>query len=449
MPETNIIVSFVGDLLDRAKGLMQQNRASLNTKQQDGKTQEKADEAAKGSQKEPRPKRRLRTILRPTAIGGGFPVAIGFYLLGASADGETPFTLTSGNGEVETVSTLEYDPDPIFSDTNTTTNATMSFWFGQTSIPYNPPSNQFVFNTSGTVPGVSWIETRTIKTPEGSMDSSGVEVIGLPLDGKSFVCVIMKRTLIDPSTAQLTRVETTTYDVVPRGIGFPDDYIATVTEVAVNTTTSFPAGKTLNALAYLVSYDSINTVPVPATLETLLTESVPTTAGGNFPDYRGFTASSYGMNEDWSTGMADGFADATGTSNDYFTSGIYAVLQRDPDEWRDVMDNPSAEDPYTPVGAGGFLIEANGLTPFWSLFSCIRDGTCEPGAIGHDRSLNYDSDPGDWIPNREGTTLTSWRPEDGGTVMHVWDGGYLGACRGELLALGFTAEDLAPTFPVP
>ena len=47
MPETNIVVQFVGDLLDRAKGLMQQNRASLNVKQRDSKTQEQANEKAK------------------------------------------------------------------------------------------------------------------------------------------------------------------------------------------------------------------------------------------------------------------------------------------------------------------------------------------------------------------------------------------------------------------
>ena len=114
------------------------------------------------------------------------------------------------------------------------------------------------------------------------------------------------------------------------------------------------------------------------------------------------------------------------------------------------MDNPSWEnDPYTPIGAGGFLISANGLKPFWNLFSCIRDGTCEPGVIGHDRALKYDLDAIYWNPNREGTTRTTWRPEDGGTVIHVWDGGYSGACRGKLLELGFTDDDLTPTPPTP
>lgn len=70
MPETNIVVSFVSDLIDRAKGLMQQNRASLNVKQQDKKTQEKADEATQGTQRERGMQRKPAPILRPTAVGG-------------------------------------------------------------------------------------------------------------------------------------------------------------------------------------------------------------------------------------------------------------------------------------------------------------------------------------------------------------------------------------------
>jgi hypothetical protein len=56
MPETNIVVSLLGGLLDRAKSLMGENRKSLNKKQQDAKTLEKAtrqrEEEGKGDVKQ-------------------------------------------------------------------------------------------------------------------------------------------------------------------------------------------------------------------------------------------------------------------------------------------------------------------------------------------------------------------------------------------------------------
>jgi hypothetical protein len=91
MPETNIVVSFVSDLIDRAKGLMQQNRASLNVKQADKTTQEKADEAAQGSQKEGRRKQPSRTILRPTAIGGDPPSLAQYWVTQQVVDQSTTY----------------------------------------------------------------------------------------------------------------------------------------------------------------------------------------------------------------------------------------------------------------------------------------------------------------------------------------------------------------------
>jgi hypothetical protein len=197
----------------------------------------------------------------------------------------------------------------------------------------------------------------------------------------------------------------------------------------------------MDAVAFLVSYDSVKQIPVPSGLDAIIENSIPAGVAGTYVDYPGITASSYGMNEDWlEVNMADGFELATGFNNDYFTGGIYPVLQRDPDEWRDVMNDPSVEDPYTLEGAADFL--STSFNPRAYIFSCINVGTCEPGQIGHDKANSPTATS--FSANRpEGTTLTTWRP-DGSTALHVWDGGLAGYCRGKLLELGFTDADLTP-----
>jgi hypothetical protein len=454
MPETNIVVSFVSDLIDRAKGLMQQNRASLNVKQAEKTTQQKADEAAQGSQKEGRPKRQLRTILRPTAIGGGFPVAMGFFSydtpfavdIGGTPGQRVPFTITSGNGEQTLSSHIEHYGDPGFEGPTLTfhSDPALDLYYRQNYGIDSEDVNYRLFYKDP--PVASWYYETVYKYPVGDADGGGIEWIGLPVDGKTFVIVVFRRSFVTSDRAQVVQTNTYTFNVESLGddlwrVGPITTGTADPVPEVSEETTQFPTGKFLDAAAFLVSYESVKSIPLPSGLRSVMENGIPSEIGGYYVDYPGFTASSYGMNEDWlEVSMADGFELATGFNNDYYTGGIYPVLQRDPDEWRDVMGDPSVEDPYTLEGAADFL--STSFNPRAYLFSCINVGTCEPGKIGHDKASSPTATT--FTPNRpEGTTLTTWRP-DGSTALHVWDGGLAGYCRSKLIELGFTEEDLTP-----
>ena len=388
---------------------------------------------------------------------------MGFFNLGTDISAGTAkrrqnFTIKSGNGEESLSSYIEYDADPPYTGPVVyNSNPKLDLYYRLYSSYYSDNYRYMYSNDDpvvGSGPVDSWFATVTDYVGSWDSSSPGVESICLPLGPKSYVHVVTYRRSVAEDSAISERVSTYNYTVASLGGDLYTIYIGpTLTgtadpfPVVVETPITSTIGRLAHTKTFLVSYDSIKEIPVPAALQAILDESVPSEYPGEFPDYPGFTASSYGMNADLAlqeVTLADGYYDAIGSpysGNDFFTGGIYPVLQRDPEEWREVMIDPSTEDPYTLEGAADFL--SSTFNPRAYLFPCINVGTCEPGKIGHDKASSPTATS--YVPNRpEGTTLTTWRPENGSTAMHVWDGGNAGYCYGKLLELGFTAEDLTP-----
>jgi hypothetical protein len=242
--------------------------------------------------------------------------------------------------------------------------------------------------------------------------------------------------------------------------------------------------------------------------------------GQPFIDYAGFLASSYGLAPPWEVlGVNDAIsprqyreikwegdypertnkdadayvansipvgANEYGPYNLYFSPGIYAVLKRNGQEWRDIQWNlllrefkskpewPALPDnPYDLDDAETFLAsEENGWLPRQFLAQCINENTCAPedGVIGYDATRPVVDEEGNasfsWRPGGVEKNRTDWRPnqvnldppEGLGSgyytspgfhwqTMHVWDGGKPNYCKQQLLALGFTIQDLTPTPP--
>jgi hypothetical protein len=505
MPETNIVVSLLDRLLDRAKGLMAENRNSLNNKQQDAKTLEKS---TRRKEEEGKRRRNPRRILRPTAIGVNGIVANGFtyqkHTIRAAglpgntltSDKDNIFRIYSGDGEVFAESVLPARTDS-FSGSVSTYDEAIGMFRGIT--------NSTTFSTRGALLDGH----RSFGQARGSFDA-----IGLPVQGRTYVHIILARDWV-----QFHRI---------------------VTETGGGGTTQ-SVSKTPFIEAYLVGEASVRQIPLPEGLAQRLLDmpytpyqtssdgvtSVNTPPEGEpIVDYAGFLASSYGLGAPWETlGTLDanqiwnthypgigweletvdrtdatehftsallspeslqnynGYINYYGPFNLYFSPGIYQVIQRSPQEWRDIQnvfhlrafqseanwETPS-ENPYTLEDAESFLASTGEWGPTGWLLPCINNGTCEPGVIGYNaaRSLvnvipgdeattNIDWGRSDIRPNQ-----TAWRPNPpvdlditsgppdyfvpgfSWQTMHVWDGNQPAYCRSKLIELGFTEEDLTP-----
>jgi hypothetical protein len=558
MPETNIVVQFVSDLLDRAKGLMQQNRAALNVKQQDSKTQKKANEAARRAE-DGRRRRRSNRILRPTAVGGEAIVANGFTYqqhtitsrlnpngsrdYGLQTERDRAYRIYSGDGIQFVESQL-----PESSVTRTSTMPeNVRLWMNGSDV--SPP-----------VGGGTWTTVTTLKTTIGQLKKwrsisyegrtwpliaaptqyqalGAFDAIGLPLRGRTYIHIVMAR---DWGQFRVTRTETTTTE--DRTESGPLCFFTYGSLTQQITKTPFIE-------AFIVGDTSVRKIPVPETLAAKLLEmpvlsqdpglnagnsasesNSPGSCSGLFDgvflrepygqplvDYAGFLASSYGLAPPWeilgvndpssprqyrgikwvgdypertnkdadaySANSAFAGANEYGPFNLYFSPGIYAVLKRSDQEWRDIQWNlllrefrsepqwPALPDnPYDLDDAEAFLAsQGNEWLPREFHAQCINENTCTPeeGVIGYDTTNPVVDEAGSasfsWTPTRVKKNRTEWRPNQVNLdppentppgdytspgfhwqTMHVWDGDNPAYCRNQLLELGFTEEDLTP-----
>jgi hypothetical protein len=506
MPETNIVVSFVSDLIDRAKGVMQQNRASLTVKQQEKKTQEKADEAAQGTQRERGMRRKPAAILRPTAVGDGTTVAFcWFQFIGTGQDYH--FKITTGDGTQSVVDTSIVEED--FGDAYTITDAT----WPQSTITGTYPTEPSVFDGQGptysfsggslpfeipSCPGggscvlpksvLSLTLTQNRRWHQRTMYVEGPTsyAMVLPAGGELMVVAYVYDYVKGYSDQQGTHVDTTTYTLVSEL--FPvDPFQAIILPSTTNTNNVtaneyVPPERFTEIACYLVGKSFIKAIPTPDAFRALIQggfplSSVEMTPPGtpSFPSSSTFSFAPGTINSDsyahvYQTTMpAASFGIAAGSGigspeqgiGQYASPGIYAtLLGRTPAEWSTLQleDDAANYDAiyYSPEYAVAYL--AGKVNIPYQLLSCDIEGTCFANDTGepidtYTIGWNGYSNTGDSLPGKSAKKKivldVPSQPNDypgtsGPYGLYAWDAGQPEYCRASLQELGFTSEDLTP-----
>ena len=508
MPETNIVVQFVSDLIDRAKGFMQQNRASLTVKQQEKKTQEKADEAAQGSQKEGRRKQPSRTILRPTAIGGGYDVSIaGYYVEYDPADNPTieRWVISSGDGleTAEALFTGFTKPEPIDTFTETINGDTQSpNWSSaivykvQSETPddyLGAPGRGFIYvralhkivnSDSGVVGDYAWntsIVANTYQTNRQEIRESNdlsikktTYVFSVPAGGKNQMLFLAGAEQVHVQLR--TRILQTAYTYSLAG-DYSEEAQAYAEWVANGSVGSYTWGEykdyqridnnintdvatdlagveeKYHKACFFVSEKSVKEVLLPGTASQKLQDILPP-AGDNFSYPRSpyeWITSSYVY--PWGliyyiSNPAFGFL--LGAGSTYCLPSFLIFEEGDEIE--------ATSELFTRSDVEDKLIDAGYGLPPVLLETCKLDGTCTAltgsTVIGWDQTRSA-SDPGDdEIPSSEFSRNSGRKieriladPEATDSLqstIYCWDWGQPGVCQRKLADLGFSPADLTP-----
>lgn len=506
MPETNIVVSFVSDLIDRSKGLMQQNRASLNVKQQEKTTQQKADEAAQGTQREGRQRRSPSTILRPTAVGDGTTVAFCWFQFIGLGD-NYHFKITTGDGTQSVVDTSIVEED--FGDAYTITDATWpqytidgtfppepslfdgqgpTYSFSGGSLPFEIPSclggGSCVLPKS--VLGLTLTQNRRWHQRTMYVEGPSSYVMVLPVGGDLMVVSYVRDYVKGYSDQQGTHVDVTTYTQISELFPVdPDEAIILPSTSITNQVTAneYVAPERFTDIAcYLVGKSFIKSIPTPESFRELIAggfseSSVEMNPPGtpSFPTGYTFSFSPGTINSDsyahvyQSTMPAASFGIAAGSEIGspeqgiglYASPGIYAtLLGRTPAEWSALQleDDAANYDTiyYSPEYAVEYL--AGKVNIPYQLLSCDIEGTCFANDTGetvdtYTIGWNGYSNTGDSLPGNSAKKkivldVPSQPNEYPGTPgpygLYAWDAGQPGYCRASLQELGFTSDDLTP-----
>ena len=418
-----------------------------------------------------------------------------------TSDKENVFRIYSGNGEEFIESVLPARRDEFSGGGGPGTVSTYDEAIGR----FRGISSSTTFTTRGALRD----GYRSFGQARGSFDA-----IGLPVQGKTYVHIVLARDWV-----QFRRTTTESADGMTQSVS-----------------------KTPFIQGFLVSEEAVRQIIVPEGLVQRLLDmpytpyltqsstpgSILEPEGQPIVDYAGFLASSYGLGAPWEIlgtpesnmlarthypGIAWELETVERTdSTEYFTSsllspetldnyslyiyfygpfdlyfspGIFQVIQRDPQEWRNLQgvlderyvkpeanwETPS-ENPYSLDDAETFLASTGEWGPTGWLLPCINESTCEPGVIGYNAAPSLVN--GGILPGDETTTNinwgisdikpneTAWRPNSPASLdlplgtpnyfvpgfnwqtMHVWDGNQPAYCRSKLIELGFTEEDLTP-----
>ena len=135
-----------------------------------------------------------------------------------------------------------------------------------------------------------WYFDTVYKEPEGAESGTGTQWVGLPVDGKTFVLLVYRQSFASSDSAQYVRNSRTTFQVESLGpdVNGQEQYrigpnlagSLYPAPASVETTTPFPPGPSMDAVAFLVSYESVKQIPVPPGLNTILQNGIPATVAG-------------------------------------------------------------------------------------------------------------------------------------------------------------------------